>query len=145
MIMEIEFDKSNTNWNDKIMPKDIFTNTFDIAHLLLTQNHPILESIKPIIFGKYKVVMKFTNSHASGSIWINNQWKVSRRNKFGPVLFGKGVKLIEGTPLDGGGSNNYPIPSFKEGYCIIEFLSNGLPMTRENGWKTELLTLEQLS
>lgn len=143
----IEFDKQGCNWNDSIMPKDIFERTYDIGHFLLNHNHPIIDPIKPVVFGKYKVRMKFSYGHwpLMGSIWCNGRWLVCRKRKGGPVTLNKGVNLIEGTPTRSGGSNKYPIPTFKEEYCIIEFTSHGLPMTNSlSGWKTELLSLEKI-
>ena len=143
----IEFDKQGTNWNDKIMPKDIFDRTFDIAHFLNNHSSPVFDHIKPIVFGKYRVVMRFTDSgHNNGSIWCNGRWLVCRTKKQYPIKLNKGVTLIAGTPLSSGGSNSYPCPSFKEGCCVIEFTSHGLPMTNWlNGWKSELISIEPLN
>lgn len=141
----LEFDKQGTNWNKEIMPHDIFQRTYDIGHFLLNHSHPLFDSIKPIVFGKYKVRMKFVNSgFNNGSIWCNGRWICMRKRKGSPVILNKGVTLIEGTPMPFGGSNNYPCPSFKENYCVLEFISNGLPMTEWlSGWKSELISLEK--
>lgn len=143
----LEFDKQGANWNDAIMPKDIFERTYDIAHFLLNHNHPIIEQLKPIIFAKYKVRMKFkieVYANAS-SIWCNGRWLAMRKKRDSPVILNKGVILLEGTPTRSGGSHNYPMPSFKEDYCVLEFISHGLPMTNKmSGWKSELLLLEPI-
>jgi len=142
----IEFDKQGTNWNEHIMPKDIFERTYDIGHFLLNHSHPIFDSIKPVVFGKYWVRMKFKDGgYNNGSIWCNGRWLCMRKKKTSPIVLNKNVKLVEGTPFAGGGSNQYPCPSFKEGYCILEFMSNGLPMTNWlSGWKSELISLERI-
>jgi hypothetical protein len=129
------------------MPKDIFERTYDIGHFLLNNSHEIFNHIKPIVFGKYKVRMKFIQGGTGMSIWCNGRWLCMRRRKGSPIMLNKGVKLIEGTPLRAGGSNSYPTPSFEEGYCILEFISHGLPMTQwlsQYVWKTELISLEKL-
>lgn len=142
----LEFDKQGANWNKQISPKDIYIRTYDIGDFLLNHSHPLFDHIKPIVFGRYRVRMKFTDGgYNNGSIWCNGRWLVCRKNKFSPVWLNKGVKLIEGTPLRSGGSNSHPCPTFKERYCIIEFISNGLPMTNYlSGWKAELISLEPL-
>lgn len=144
--MVYEFDKQGTNWNNEITPKDVFSRTFDIAYFLQNHSHPIFDHIKPIVFGRYKVVMKFKQEGSAGSIWINNRWLACRQKKFSPVRFNKAVKLIEGTPMPNGGSINYPAPTFKEGYCVLEFSCNGLPMMHQHSeWKTELISLEKIN
>lgn len=140
----IEFDKQGSNWNKDIMPHDIFSRIYDIGHFLLNHNHPIIEQLKPVVFGKYKVVMKFVDlGYNNTSIWVNGRWVCMRKQRDSPVILNSGVKLIEGTPTRAGGSIKYPVPGFKEGYCILEFISHGLPMTNNlSGWKSELITLE---
>jgi len=144
--MEITFDKTDSNWNDSITPKRIFEQQFNIGHFLLNNSHPLINELLPKMFGKYKVKMKFTDDgYNNQNIYVSKRlaW---RNKKGGKVVFGKGVTLIEGTPTEFGGSNAYPRPSFKEGYCVLEFTCDGFPCTDYlSGWKTEVLHLELLS
>lgn len=144
---DLEFNKQGTNWNDKIMPKQIFEQTYDIGHFLLNHSHPIIEQLKLIVFATYKVKMKFIDGgYNNEAIWCNSRWLCMRQKKTLPVIFNNGVTLIEGTPSTSGGSNKYPRVYFKEGYCILEFTSNGLPMTNYlSGWKSEILELNPIN
>lgn len=143
--MEITFDKKGSNWNKEITAKEIFERQLNVGHFLLNNQHPIIEELKPLLLGKYRMIVKFIDQgYNNTEIWVSKTL-CYRTNKFKPVSFTKGVKLIEGTPLPSGGSNSWPRPSFKEGYCILEFICHGFPCTKDtNGWKTEIISMEKL-
>jgi len=143
--MELKADLENTYYNSSMLPKHFFEINYDVAKFVLNHSHPLLDEIQKSLFCQYRVVMKFTQSpHALDDIIVNNRGICFRLKKVGEVHFGKGVKLLQGTPTSVGGSNSYPYPCFKEKFCILEFVSNGIPCIESNGWITELLTLEKI-
>lgn len=79
---------------------------------------------------KYEVVVRF--EHLSNcipdNVWCNDKLIMCRKKKNGPVIFGKGVELIEGIPTRSGGSNAYPVPYFEKGYCVLKWTSEGIPI-----------------
>lgn len=144
--MEIEFNKSGTTWNNEITPKEIFERQFNIGHFILNHKSELTDNLLPILFGKYKVVMKFIDEGYNNSSIFVTRTLAYRKGKFSKVQFNEGVKLLEGTPTEMGGSNGHPRVCFKEGYCILEFECNGLPQTNYlSGWKSELISLELLT
>lgn len=141
--MEIEFDKDGTTWNEEMTPKQIFEREFNIGHFLLNNKHPLIEKLIPILFCQYKCVFKFIDKGYNNERIYVHKTLAYRNKKGGKVQFAKGVKLIEGTPTDVGGSNAYPRVCFKEGYCVLEFICDGFPRTSYlNGWKTEVISIE---
>lgn len=133
--MELIFNKEGSNWNKSITTKQIFENQFNPAPFLLNNDHPIIEALNKELFAQYKCIFKFKDrGYNNSNIYINKPlaW---RKNKFSKIEFNKGVKLIKGTPTESGGSNNHPRISFKEGFCILEFISDGIPcLSATSGW-----------
>lgn len=93
-----------------------------------------------LINSKYRLKVKFSKINAN--IFVNDKMIVGRKKKNSHVLFGAGVKCLYGTPLSIGGSNAYPNPSFKEGYCIVEFICNGFPSFTSYSHQYEVEVLE---
>jgi hypothetical protein len=78
---------------------------------------------------------KFTKTE-NGDLRVLFKIKTSKDKR---IQFGKGVKLIEGTPLGATGSNKYPYPHFKERYCIVEIEGEERPIVDDTFWKITYL------
>lgn len=143
---DLKYDKTNTNWNKEVSIKRIFEQDFNIGHFVLNNKHPLLDSLKPLLFATYKMIVKFTDEGYNNQAIDLGRPLAWRKNKFSAVQFNVDVKLIEGTPTKTGGSNSYPRVCFEEGYCVLEFISYGIPRSvYTSGWKTEILLMETMS
>ncbi len=138
--------RDNRPWRKDLSDKDILDKTFDIYNLLSTNDHPILNQIKELAFQNYKVKAKFIYLGYNGQyLYCNGRTLVYRKNKFSPMEYAKDVKLIEGIEYKTGGSNQYPAVGFKDNWCILEFISDGLPIINSlNGWKIEIISMEKI-
>lgn len=103
-----------------------------------------LDKCRELFDKEYECVIKFTQPEkwVTENVWCNGRFIMHRKKKFAPVTFGKGVQLLEGTPTPVGGSNSYPTPYFKEKYCILKFISKGIPILSHYAYKW---TIEYIS
>ncbi len=138
--------RKSRNWADSMTDEDILNSTFTCGYLLQSNNHPLLVQIRKLVLADYLVKAKFTYLGYNGEdLWCNGQRLAKRVNKSWAVQFADGVKLIEGKPLAGSGSNKYPTVRFENNYCILEFISNGLPvLNKTSGWAIEVLEIVEL-
>lgn len=139
-------DKTNKPWNKIISDEEIFNKEFSIGYLIQSNQHlEIFQDLKDKVLSTYKVKAKFTYLGYNGQmLYANNQKLVYSKSKFNKTLsLGKNVTYLEGN-LEVCGSNRYPAIAWKEGqYCIIEFISYGLPfIDKTNGWSIHILELE---
>ena len=141
-------DRTNKPWNKIISDIDIFNEEFSIGYLIQSNQHlELFQELKDKVLSTYKVKAKFTYLGYNGErIIANNQTLIYSKSKFDKTLtLGKNVEYIEGD-LKVCGSNKYPAIAWKEGqYCIIEFISYGLPFINKiNGWSINILELSKL-
>lgn len=137
--------KDNKNWNKDISEEDIFNKEFSIGYLLQTNDHPLIKDLRDKVLSRYKVKAKFTHLGFNGDIlYCNGQKLIYAKSKFEKdVSLGKNVNYIEGN-LKVCGSNKYPSIGTENSYCIIEFISYGLPyIDKTSGWSIELLNIKQ--
>lgn len=141
-----EFSKNNSYYRKDTPSKKIHENINSLAPLLLNTENEYLKEIADKVFADYDVTIKFIfrSSPLSEDIIVSSMRICRRDDKFGPVKFGKGVKLIEGTPTSMGGSNRHPRPTFEEGYCILQFKCPGLPILDECNWDFEIIELNRV-
>lgn len=135
----------NTNWIKTLSEQEIHERKFSIGRLLLTNTHiPLIAELKNKVLATYKVKAKFVYLGYNGdSLICNGQTLVSCRSKFADnIQLGKNVTYLEGN-LRPQGSNKYPrIANNKSNYCILEFISFGLPyIDNLNGWDIEILDI----
>lgn len=141
-------DRTNKNWNKSITDEEIFNREFSIAYLIQSNQHlDLFKELKDKVLSTYRVRAKFTYLGYNGhSIYANGQKLVYAKSKFDKALsFGKNVTYIEGD-LTVCGSNRYPSVAYKKGqYCIIDFISYGLPFIDSvNGWCINIIGLDKL-
>jgi len=141
--------KDNTSWNKEITEQEVYENKFSVGRLLFTNTHiPLIAELKDKILATYKVKAKFTYLGYNGDRLIcNGQTLAYCKSKFANgISIGKNVTYIEGN-LKPQGSNNYPRIANKTtaNYCILEFISFGLPYVNNiNGWDIEIITIDKL-
>jgi hypothetical protein len=115
---------------------------------LLTNTHiPLIAELKDKVLATYKVKAKFIYLGYNGERLIcNGQTLVSSKSKFADnIELGKNVTYLEGN-LKPQGSNKYPrIGSDRSSYCILEFISFGLPYVHIiNGWDIEIIEIKKI-
>lgn len=139
-------EKDGRPWVKTLSNEEIFSKTFNCANLLQTNNHPILESIKEVFFADYLVEAKFTYLGYNGdSIYCNGRKLVYRNDKNKPIQYTNTVELLDSKSLKYSGSNKYPTAHFVDGWCILRFVSNGLPIIDSlNGWDIEIILMEEI-
>lgn len=135
--------RDNRGWRHDLSDQEILNKVFDFYYLLSTNDHPILNQIKELTLCNYKVRAKFIWEGFNGDqITCNGRKLVYRINKFSTIQYAHDVKLIEGTPLKASGSNNYPTVRFDKDYCVLEFISDGLPILDPvNGWRIQIIEM----
>jgi len=142
-----KYDVETTGYVKTASNEFLWERRSDLANLLMKNEHPILDQLKPFIFGEYKVKAKFIYKGFNGDrINCGGKTLAVRRKNSLPIEFSKGVILIEGTPLKHSGSNKYPTVRFVDDWCILEFTCQGLPDYQKiNGWEVEIIELEVLN
>ncbi|MGL4977025.1 MAG: hypothetical protein ACRC5G_03335 [Cetobacterium sp.] len=137
----------NTTWIKSLTEQDILEKHFTEARMLFTNTHiPWLVNLKEQILSTYKVKAKFKHLGYNGEkLYCNGQVLVFAKSKFAnKITLGKNVNFIEGN-IKPCGSNNYPRIGWKNDYCILEFISFGLPFViKEDGWSIEILEINKL-
>jgi hypothetical protein len=138
--------RQNRSWIESLTDEKVLRNTFDFYYLLETNDHPILEKIKELTLCNYRVVARFDYLGYNGQyLYCNGQLLVWRNRKTAPMQYGSNVKLIEGKPLRMSGSNQYPTVRFEENYCVLEFISDGLPIINDlHGWKITIISMDKI-
>ena len=139
--------RDNRNWNNSVSDKKILEKTINIGYLINTNTHiPFLNSLKDIVLCDYKVLAKFIYKGYNGDdIICNGRTLAYRPHKLELIKYAKNVYLKEGKPLKSSGSNKYPTVRYIDNWCILEFISNGLPIIDEiNGWDIHILQITKL-
>jgi len=135
----------NKHWVKTLSKEEIFNKEFSIGYLIQSNQHlKLFQELKEKVLSIYKVKAKFTYLGYNGhSIIANGQTLVYANSKFDKnISLGKNVSYLEGD-LRVCGSNRYPHVGNRDGmYCIIEFISYGLPyVDKVNGWNIEVIEL----
>lgn len=106
--------------------------------------HELVEELKKLICGRFR--LRFRVSNIRSGIYLNGKPLCVRRKKFGAISLCQGARLIEGVPYKAGGSNNYPIPSFKGDTATFEVDIEGFPVFSqwEHQYKLKILSLVKL-
>lgn len=138
----------NTNWIKSLSEKEILERKFSEGRMLFSNTHiPLIAELKEKILATYKVKAKFIYLGFNGDkVICNGQTLCYAKSKFDKVVqIGKNVTVIESN-LSPQGSNKYPrVAGGKKNYCILEFISFGLPYVDPvNGWDIEIITIEQI-
>ncbi len=139
--------RDGRNWVKSMSKDEILKKTFSCANLILTNKQvPLFNQIEELLLSDYLVRAKFTHLGYNGThLYCNGRYLAYRSKKHLPIKFTESVKLIEGVPLESSGSNNYPTVRFKDNHCILEFISNGLPIIDDlNGWEIQVLSIEKI-
>jgi hypothetical protein len=139
--------KQNTTWNREISEKEVYERKFSEANLLFTNTHiPLIQELKDKILATYKVKAKFIHLGYNGeSLYCNGQRLVYASSKFSRTIkLGENVTLLDGN-LVPCGSNKYPRIGGKDSWCILEFISFGLPYVDTiNGWQIQILEIQTI-
>lgn len=103
------------------------------------------EELREKISGQFYIKVKF--SDISSNIYLNGKPIIYKPSKAAYPRFINGCKLISGTPEKFGGSNKYPHPAFKEGYCIVEIVCSGFPCFSEweHQYKVQVLEFNKIA
>lgn len=141
-------DRTNKNWNNEITDEEILNRDYSIGYLIQTNQHlDIFKRLKDLVLSTYKVTARFEYQGFNGhSIYANGQKLVWREDKRKDFSVGKEAKvIIHNLSHKGGGSNRYPSISREAGYCVVEFISYGLPfVNKSNGWSIHVLKIDKL-
>jgi hypothetical protein len=102
------------------------------------------EILKEAISGEFYMKVKF--SEIRNNIYLNGKPIIYKPSKGTFPGFINGCKLLSGTPEKFGGSNKYPHPVFKEGFCIVEIVSKGFPCFSEweHQYKVQVLEFRKI-
>lgn len=101
---------------------------------------PYIKNIKESLSGRFRIVLKLTEIRSN--LYVNGKPRLTRKSKFSPITVYKNTRIIEGTDAGIGGSNGYPNISFKEGYCIVEVITEGFPHMELDTYKMKIEILE---
>lgn len=104
----------------------------------------LINQLRELISGQFRIVLKI--SKIESNLYVNGKPVLVRKHKHDKITLYPNVKILEGTDANVGGSNNYPHISFKEGYCVVEIITNGFPQLELDTYKMniEILELEKL-
>jgi len=138
----------NKSWVKSLSTEEIYNEEFSIGYIIQSNQHlQVFRDLKDVVLSTYKVRAKFVYLGYNGhSIIANGQTLVYANSKFDKdISLGKNVSYLEGD-LRVCGSNRYPHVGNRKGmYCIIEFISYGLPyVDRVDGWSIEVIELIKL-
>lgn len=105
----------------------------------------LIDQFKSLMLGKFRIVLKISNIQSN--LYVNGTACVVRDKKFGPIKVFPNTKILVGTDFGSGGSNTYPNISFKEGYCIVEVITDRFPDLdlKTYGMDIEILEFEKLN
>lgn len=129
---------------------DAYRTSAGIGYMVTSNLHiPIMQTIHDLAIKQYKIQAKFEYQGFNGHrIWCNGKQLVHRPSKFKDIVFHKNViQVIEHNfSHKSGGSHSWPaVGQFKGAYCILEFISNGLPfIDKTNGWLMTIQTIEEI-
>lgn len=135
---------STTYMLEKDTPPHTWSGTYDPLLRFGGDEFPLINELRDLLTGKFKIVLKL--SKIQNNLYINGKCCLVRKNKFQPITVYPNCKILEGTDLGVGGSNAYPCLSFKEGYCIVEVITDGFPhfQLQQYKMKIEILKFEKL-
>ncbi len=105
----------------------------------------IINELRNLLTGKFRMVLRL--SKIQSNLYVSGKPCLVRKHKFKEITVYPNVKILEGTDAGVGGSNSYPCISFKEGYCVVEIITNGFPHLELKTYEMniEILEFEKIS
>lgn len=101
---------------------------------------PIINELRELLSGKFRLVLKI--SKIMDNLYVNGKPCLVRKNKQSPITIYRNCKILKGTDTGYGGSNKYPCISFKEGFAIVEIITDGFPHLEINHYRMDIEIIE---
>lgn len=106
---------------------------------------PLISQLREMLEGKFIIKMRIWDINQN--LYVNGKPCIVRKWKRKPITIYPGTKLLKGTPMPYGGSNQYPRMTFKEDEIIVEVETDGFPHLDLDSYqmKVEILSLEKIN